>query len=71
MADAADFATEATARQLEGILASRPKVAPVSFDTECEDCGQEIAPARRQAAPHATTCIECQSIREHRARGMR
>lgn len=33
---------------------------------ECEDCGQALSEARRQAAPWATTCVTCQSIREHK-----
>ena len=40
-------------------------------DPECEDCGQEIPQARRDAAPWATTCIECQVIREQRGRHVR
>jgi len=38
---------------------------------DCEACGGEIAPARREALPNAVTCIECASARDWRARGRR
>lgn len=34
----------------------------------CIDCGGEIAQARREAIPGATTCTYCQSVRERRGR---
>ncbi|MCE8023643.1 TraR/DksA C4-type zinc finger protein [Billgrantia aerodenitrificans] len=68
MADNADIATELMERRLAGALASRQRPSRiVILDPECEDCGYEIPAARRQAAPWATTCIECQGIREQRA----
>ena len=30
----------------------------------CEDCGAQIPPARREALPGARLCIGCQSARE-------
>jgi DnaK suppressor protein len=30
----------------------------------CEDCGEEIAPARLHAIPTAVLCVDCQSARE-------
>lgn len=66
MADNADIANELMERHLEGSLATtRQATAPVHA-TECDDCGGEIPAARRQAAPWATTCIECQGLRERR-----
>lgn len=38
---------------------------------DCENCGEEIAPARREALPHAVTCIDCASARDWHARGRR
>lgn len=32
----------------------------------CDVCGQPIAPARMEAMPHATLCIECQSKSERK-----
>jgi phage/conjugal plasmid C-4 type zinc finger TraR family protein len=33
---------------------------------ECEECGIEIPKARRLAAPWATCCIDCASLKERR-----
>lgn len=33
---------------------------------ECEECGIEIPRTRREAAPWAVRCVDCQSIREER-----
>ena len=30
----------------------------------CEECGEEIPPARRQALPGVQLCVECQSEQE-------
>ena len=40
--------------------------AAVSRDaaTECEDCGEEIPQARREAMPGCTRCAECQQMHE-------
>lgn len=32
-----------------------------SGQEDCEDCGDAISPARRQAAPFAIRCTHCQS----------
>ncbi|OAZ99726.1 TraR/DksA C4-type zinc finger protein [Halomonas sp. G11] len=74
MADNADIATDTMERRMEAALASRPKwlgVDMAATDPDCEDCGDEIPAARRKAAPWATTCIECQGIREQRRRHVR
>ncbi|WP_420142813.1 DksA/TraR family C4-type zinc finger protein [Sphingomonas sp.] len=34
--------------------------------TECEECGEQIPEARRQALPGARTCVSCQSARDKR-----
>lgn len=68
MADNADIANELMERRLEGALASRLTPQVPANDPWCEDCGDEIPAPRRQAAPWATTCIECQGIRERRGR---
>jgi len=72
MADNADRAAELMEKRLEDSLASRPRwigLDPAAAD--CEDCGAEIPAPRRQAAPWATTCIECQSIREAKSKHRR
>jgi DnaK suppressor protein len=30
----------------------------------CENCGQEISPARLEALPHTTYCIKCKALLE-------
>lgn len=71
MADNADIAAELMERRMEAALSSRLSLYIPNPDPECEDCGQEIPQARRDAAPWATTCIECQGIREQKARQKR
>ncbi|MDT0501610.1 MULTISPECIES: TraR/DksA family transcriptional regulator [unclassified Halomonas] len=72
MADNADIANELMERRLEAALTNRPTWTGVNWArTECDDCGNEIPAARRQAAPWASTCIECQSIREGRNKHVR
>lgn len=71
--DNCDHATELAQLSLDAALANRPRW--IGFDMaarpECEECGDEIPAARRQAAPWATTCIDCQGIREQQARHRR
>ncbi|RUR27724.1 TraR/DksA C4-type zinc finger protein [Vreelandella nanhaiensis] len=71
MANNIDRAAEITQRNLETALANRVRIAEPAANDECIDCGYEIPAARRQAAPWATTCIECQGIRERQARRFR
>lgn len=66
MADAADRAGEIIELSLSTALANRPALATPALHDECLDCGEQIPSARRQAAPWATTCIECQGIREEK-----
>ncbi len=33
---------------------------------DCEECGIDIPRARREAAPWAVCCVDCQSLREIR-----
>lgn len=68
MADKADIAGELMEMRLEAALANRHVWIGIDLAvTDCEDCGFEIPAARRRAAPWATTCIDCQGIRERRA----
>ncbi|WP_219863125.1 TraR/DksA family transcriptional regulator [Vreelandella piezotolerans] len=68
MADNADIAADLMERRMQAALSSRLSLHIPNPDPECEDCGHEIPQARRNALPWATTCIECQSIREQRGR---
>lgn len=68
MADNADRAAVTIQQSLEATLARRAELATQSTNSECDDCGYEIPAERREAAPWAATCIECQGIREQKAR---
>lgn len=42
---------------------------PIGEGSEyCDDCGEDIPPARRRAIPGIRTCIECQSKRDRQIR---
>lgn len=73
MADAVDNAGVAIEHHLASSLARHrlPVSIAGAMDTDCEDCGAEIPAQRRQAAPWATTCVDCQSIREEKRRHVR
>ncbi|MBE0405010.1 TraR/DksA family transcriptional regulator [Halomonas citrativorans] len=71
MADNADIAAELMERRMEAALSSRLSLRIPNHDPDCEDCGNEIPKPRRDALPWATTCVECQSLRERRGRHVR
>lgn len=60
MTDIVDL-TEARMDRERALLPAllRARVAP-SLATHCDDCGEEIPADRREAAPFATRCIDCQ-----------
>jgi phage/conjugal plasmid C-4 type zinc finger TraR family protein len=63
MADFADQASMASEGHLADALAKRARdrmPAPTESATECEDCGEEIHEARRQAVPGCIRCTACQ-----------
>ena len=67
MADIADQASKLEQRirdkNIEAArLAAHGGGIPVSDD--CDDCGDPIPTARREAKPTATRCIECQTFLE-------
>lgn len=51
--------------RISGVAAVREKLQGQGSD-ECEECGVEIPEARRRAAPWATCCIDCASLKERR-----
>ncbi|SES32728.1 transcriptional regulator, TraR/DksA family [Vreelandella subterranea] len=71
MADNADRAAVTIQQSLEATLARRATLATRATHDECVDCGNEIPAQRRKAAPWATTCIECQGLREMRRKHVR
>ncbi|GHC17411.1 hypothetical protein GCM10010082_05720 [Kushneria pakistanensis] len=71
MADSIDLANENSQRHLDAALASRARMASAHSLTHCEDCDEPIPQKRRDALPGVATCVECQSINEHKAKGVR
>lgn len=71
MADSADRAGEIIENSLAGALAKTRLPNTVATAPWCDDCGEGIPQARRHAAPWATTCTECQGMRENKARHRR
>ena len=70
MADFADRASALSEQYLAQALAARHAAAAPSAEsaTVCEDCGEPIPEARRQAVPGCTRCIECQTIHDRTTR---
>jgi len=67
--DQFDRATELEEQHREIALASAKRNHPAGQSySHCEDCGDEIPVARRQAVPGCHRCIHCQEDRE-RGRG--
>jgi phage/conjugal plasmid C-4 type zinc finger TraR family protein len=72
MADAADLANDV----METATQARVKRVANAYEgkvgrPDCEDCGVDIPLARREGAPWAATCIECQTIREMKGKHRR
>ncbi len=75
--DEADLAAGAQAKEQSLWLANDQKQRLAQIDLAlariaagkygiCDRCGKPIAPARMEAVPHATLCIECQSKSERK-----
>lgn len=62
MADVADKGSAYARRDLEGRIARIRSDAAGTGEgpRECEDCGEPIPEARRQAVPGCTRCVRCQ-----------
>ena len=72
MPDLVDQAQEREEAERDAALASFRRGPEAALDVPstgvCIDCGDDIAPARRQALPHARRCIDCQELRERAPR---
>lgn len=72
MTDVFDRATEIEEAQREDAIAEqRRRTGHGPAAHACEDCGESIPESRRQVAPGATRCIDCQRRAERFARGHR
>ncbi|WP_431511629.1 TraR/DksA family transcriptional regulator [Variovorax sp. DAIF25] len=56
------------ARRDEALRLFRARAASGPGRDDCEDCGEDIPPARRVAAPSAIRCVACQALHERRPR---
>lgn len=50
----------------DGVLTARARLPVGEGAAQCDDCGEDIPPARRRALPAARTCVACQSGRDSR-----
>lgn len=66
MADEADQANELMDKILGAQLANATQQQAPAETPECEECGEEIPAKRREIAPWATRCIDCQEQEEMR-----
>lgn len=64
MADDVDRANEVAEVAREAEIQSMRNQRRVSLVEDCEDCGEPIPKARKQAYPAATRCIFCQELVE-------
>ncbi|WP_343343331.1 DksA/TraR family C4-type zinc finger protein [Sphingomicrobium sp. XHP0239] len=48
----------------DAVAAARARLAKGESLKECEVCGEDIPPRRREALPGVRTCVECQSGRD-------
>lgn len=59
MGNIIDDANKTAAVHLNAALSRIRRAMPNNIN-DCVDCGDPIGAKRKQAAPHATYCIECQ-----------
>ena len=50
----------------DAVEAARARLQAGEGTDECDDCGEPIPKARRQALAGTRTCVACQSIRDKR-----
>jgi phage/conjugal plasmid C-4 type zinc finger TraR family protein len=48
----------------DAVKAARARIPIGEGLEDCEDCGEPIPKARREALPSARTCVKCQSERD-------
>jgi phage/conjugal plasmid C-4 type zinc finger TraR family protein len=48
----------------DAVLRARAETPRGESAEECDDCGEPIPKARRQALPGVRTCVACQSARD-------
>ncbi len=68
MADACDLGSDRAQQIIDDALAARRHQAsrPAIDHPFCESCGVPIPLKRRELLPGVETCVDCQSILEHK-----
>jgi phage/conjugal plasmid C-4 type zinc finger TraR family protein len=51
---------------IDGVQNARARLPQGEGTRDCVECGDEIPLRRRQVLPGVTTCVACQSGRDHR-----
>jgi phage/conjugal plasmid C-4 type zinc finger TraR family protein len=54
----------------DAVLRARVMMPAGDGSEECDDCGEDIPPARRAALPGARTCVRCQARRDANIRSV-
>ena len=67
MADEGDYANEPVQQEIDALVRERRQFSGQSA-THCEDCGDRIPEARRDAIPGCSMCADCQDMQEQRER---
>ncbi|RJG10941.1 DnaK suppressor protein [Pseudomonas cavernicola] len=70
MADDADVTQDCIEVELSNALAARVQYTGIAA-TECQDCGDAIPPARREAVKGTQHCTPCAELLALRAGGVR
>lgn len=60
MSDTVDHAEVITRQLADAAVARSQAVLAMPGASECDDCGDDIPPARRAAMPSAKRCARCQ-----------
>jgi len=68
MADEVDISTDRILLAAEERTAAIRASLQGDGQDECEDCGNEIPGARREAVPNAIRCAPCQEVFEAKGR---
>lgn len=54
----------------DAVFRARAMMQAGDGSDECDDCGEDIPPARRAALPGTRTCISCQAKRDAAVRSV-
>lgn len=64
MPDEIDRANEIAEKERQREISKMRQTRHISLVEDCEDCGEPIPKARREAVPSTTLCVFCQELLE-------